>query len=85
MADPVALWELGCDAHEFSQEHHPGKLLEASAKVTYVVNRKNCAAASMQWLDQSELRVEELAEASHWPSIDQPEALACVLERALRS
>jgi pimeloyl-ACP methyl ester carboxylesterase len=84
-ADPQALWELGCDAHRFSQSEHPGEWLERSAAVTYVVNRANCARASMQWLDQSGLDVVELAGASHWPTIDQPEQLAGALIHTLGS
>ncbi len=76
LADPKALWELGCDAHRFSQAEHPGEWLQRTAKVTYVVNRANCADASMQWLDQSGLDVVELPNASHWPTVDQPEQLA---------
>lgn len=76
LADPKALWELGCDAHRFSETEHPGEWLERSAKVTYVVNRANCADASMKWLDQSGLDVIELPNASHWPTVDQPDQLA---------
>ncbi len=82
-ADPRTLWELGCDAHRFSQREHPGKWLERSAAVTYVVNRANCAQASIQWLDQSGLDVVELPGASHWPTVDQPKQLAGALMHTL--
>lgn len=75
-ADPQALWELGCDARRFSDEHHPGERLRDAADVTYVVNPENCAEASMTWLGGSGLARIDLPGASHWPTIDKPLALA---------
>lgn len=82
-ADPEALWQLGCDAHRFSRAKHVGAFLAQSGRVTYVVNRGNCAEGSMQWLDQSGFAIAELPGASHWPTIDQPERLAEVIRQTL--
>jgi len=82
-ADPKALWELGNDAHAFSSVGHPGEFLNASARVTYVVNPDNCAEESMAWLSTSGISTTELPGASHWPTIDQPEILAAGILRGL--
>ena len=82
-ADPQALWELGCDAHRFSQGNHPGEMLREVPRATYFYNSENCAKASMEWLHASDLPAVELLGASHWPSIDAPEELSQAIETAL--
>lgn len=75
-ADPRALWELGCDARRFSETQVPGEILRRAAEAIYLYNPDNCAPASLQWLDGSGMKAVILDGASHWPSVDQPEALA---------
>ncbi|MBR9826620.1 MAG: alpha/beta hydrolase [Alphaproteobacteria bacterium] len=83
-ADATAMWELGCDAHRFSQTHHPGELLEACGRVIYVYNPDNCAKSSMDWLAGSGLDTLRLDGASHWPTIDVPGRLSeRLMERLL--
>ena len=82
-ADPQALWELGCDARRFSDEHHPGERLRDAAAITYIVNPENCAEASMAWLGGSGLATIKLPGASHWPTIDQPQQLAEYISKTL--
>ena len=84
-ADPQALWELGCDARRFSDKHHAGERLRDATAITYIVNPDNCAEASMTWLGNSGLATIKLPGASHWPTIDQPAALARAIERVLVS
>ena len=54
-----------------------------SADVTYVLNRQNCAEASLDWLDQSGMQTIELPGASHWPTLDQPDQLKTAILRTL--
>ena len=82
-ADPRSLWELGCDAHHFSENHHPGEMLLEAAQATYFYNPDNCAAPSMKWLNSSGLQRIKLPGACHWPSIDAPEELSQAIEAAL--
>ena len=75
-ANPQALWELGRDADKFSRNQSPGELLQSVKKVTYLYNRENLPKRSLDWLKASELPRFELAGASHWASVDQPDLLA---------
>ncbi|NQY96501.1 MAG: alpha/beta fold hydrolase [Henriciella sp.] len=81
-ADPVALWELGCDAHTFSAQHSPGELLMASARAIYLYNPENLPETSLAWLQTQDIERYELPGASHWASVDQPEPL---LEQILKA
>ncbi len=75
-ADPRALWELGCDARRFSETQVPGEVLRRAAEAIYLYNPDNCATASLDWLARSGMKAAILEGASHWPSVDQPKALA---------
>ena len=75
-ADPIALWQLGCDARRFSSEHVPGKVLMSSAQVTYFYNPANCPKETLQWLEANPMNRIELKNATHWKSVDQPGLLA---------
>lgn len=79
-ADPEALWELGCDARRFSTDCSPGDLLARSAHILYLHNPENCPSASLRWLSSSSMRNIVLEGASHWPTIDQPEKVATLVE-----
>ena len=82
-ADPKALWELGCDAHAFSQKASPGDRLQRSANIAYLYNPANVPQASLDWLARSNMPRYELPGASHWASLDQPEALYQAISSAL--
>lgn len=82
-ADPKALWELGCDAHRFSQNSSPGDRLLESSNAVYLYNPMNLPKASLEWLAQSAMPRYELPGASHWPSLDQPGALSQSIALAL--
>lgn len=83
-ADPVALWQLGSDAHHFSVCNVPGDVLSKAARVTYFYNPDNCPEATLRWLDEHPMDRVLLAGASHWPSVDQPDVLADRIAEALR-
>lgn len=83
-ADPQALWELGCDAHKFSNKESPGKLLQATENAAYIFNPKNVPSSSMSWLNENSLMHFELPGASHWASVDQPSQLAGRIAEALK-
>lgn len=83
-ADPVALWQLGSDARRFSTAHVPGEVLVASAsKIIYIYNSENCPESTLEWLRENTIRKIEIANASHWISVDQPELLATKIEEEL--
>lgn len=82
-ADPLSLWQLGCDAKQFSQTNHPGEFLNSAAKVTYLYNADNCPKTSMAWLQQSTMHRVALPEASHWPSVDKPSLLSDIMRQVL--
>lgn len=84
-ADPIALWQLGCDAAAFSQRIVPGDLLAAVPQAWYFYNPDNCDPVSLRWLESSGLQRTILEGASHWPTIDQPDLLAQALLTALKS
>ena len=75
-ADAQALWELGVDAHAFSQARTPGEVLAQTPRVLYFYNPANMAPASLKWLETSSLKRVTLPHASHWKCFDQPELLA---------
>jgi len=78
-ADPTALWQLGCDARRFSETEVPGEHLQALGDVLYLYNPANCPAESIAWLEQSDLPRALLPNASHWPTIDQPQQVAAAI------
>jgi pimeloyl-ACP methyl ester carboxylesterase len=82
-ADPIALWQLGKDAHEFSQDHVPGEVLARAANATYLFNPANLPMPSLCWLNDHDMRRIELQRASHWASIDKPDLLAESIMSAL--
>ena len=74
-ADPLALWQLGCDARRFSEQRSPGDTLIESATVAYFYNPANLPTVSLEWLKAHDVRCIQLDGASHWASVDQPHQL----------
>ncbi|MEO1648665.1 MAG: alpha/beta hydrolase [Pseudomonadota bacterium] len=83
-ADPKALWELGCDAKRFSDQEHPGETLRGAGRVTYIFNPDNCPESSVAWLSESGINSVQLPGASHWPTLDKPNALSRKISETLR-
>ncbi len=75
-ADPKALWQLGRDARRFSDARHPGEVLVASGKVSYLYDDPNCPKSTLDWLQSHDIDKRRLFGASHWPSIDVPDVLS---------
>ncbi len=75
-ADPLALWQLGCDAHRFSEQHVPGEILVKSAETVYFYNPANLPKTSLDWLISHDVRRVCLDNATHWASVDQSAQLA---------
>jgi len=76
-ADPKALWQLGADVRRFSSKHVPGEVLVASAtNVIYIYSPENCPESTLEWLSENTIRKIEVANASHWISVDLPDLLA---------
>lgn len=82
-ADPIALWELGNDAHHFSSKQVPGEVLVSAANVVYLYNPDNCPKSSRKWLNENSVRQVVLDNATHWKSVDQPVLLADNIMSAL--
>ena len=83
-ADPVALWQLGADARRFSAMHVPGEVLQSAAKAVYLYNPENCPRSTLEWLEENPMDRIVLENATHWPSVDQPDLLADKIVQALR-
>ena len=64
-ADPVALWQLGCDARHFSEENTPGEKLLASAEAVYLYNPANLPEKSLEWLKAHHLPRIQMDNATH--------------------
>lgn len=75
-ADQNALWQLGRDARRFSDREIPGDVLIESALAVYLYNPENVPDSSLKWLETHDIRKIRLDNASHWPSVDQPDLLA---------
>ncbi len=82
-ADTRALWQLGCDARRFSQTRHPGEVLVAAGKVSYLYDLPNCPESTLDWLHSHPIDKRLLSGASHWPSVDAPDLLAAECIKAL--
>lgn len=82
-ADPTALWQLGRDARRFSETHHPGDVLVASGKVSYLYDDPNCPDSTLDWLQSNDIDKRQLTGASHWPSVDAPDLLSTECLKAL--
>lgn len=75
-ANTKALWELGCDAHDFSSKHSPGKVLCQVNNVFYFYNPDNCPQATLGWLENNSINRVQLDGVSHWMSFHQPYLVA---------
>lgn len=84
-ADPKALWQLGRDARRFSDTHHPGEVLVASGKVSYLFDDPNCPQSTLDWLSSHDIDTRRLTGASHWPSIDAPDLLSAECLKAIEA
>ena len=82
-ADPKALWQLGRDARRFSKTQHPGEVLAASGKVSYLYDDPNCPQSTLEWLRSHDIDTRRLSGASHWPSIDAPDRLSAECVKAI--
>lgn len=82
-ADPLALWQLGCDARRFSDRHMPGDVLRQAARAVYFHNPDNCPQSTLSWLEENRMERVLMEGASHWPSLDQPEHLASRMAEVL--
>lgn len=78
-ADLRSLWELGCDAHDYSNKFMPGEDLKAARRAVYFYNPDNLPGTSRRWLTESVFERRELLGASHWPTIDQPAELSAAI------
>ena len=82
-ADPDALWQLGCDARRFSNDHVPGEVLMQAPRAVYLYNPENCRDETLDWLDRHPLPRHRLDGASHWPTLDRPDQTAEAIHDAL--
>lgn len=82
-ADARALWQLGRDARRFSETQHPGEVLVASGKVSYLYDDPNCPQSTLDWLQLHDIDTRRLSGASHWPSVDAPDLLSAQCKVAI--
>jgi len=82
-ANPVAMWELGCDARRFSATYVPGDVLAETSRVCYLYNPVNCPKASLEWLQNHPIPKLQMDGPTHWASVDQPRLVARKILEAL--
>jgi len=76
MADPIAMWQLGRDARRMSTGDAPGQAYRRVRPSLYCWSPANMAETTRHWIAKSDLDQHQLANASHWPSVDQPNETA---------
>jgi pimeloyl-ACP methyl ester carboxylesterase len=76
LADPTAMWALGRDARRLSINDAPGRAYRCVRPSLYYWSPANTAETTSHWVAQSDLDQLQLANASHWPTVDQPNETA---------
>lgn len=76
MADPVAMWKLGCDARHMSIDDAPGQAYRQIRPVRYYWSPANVPEKTRHWIVESNIDHRQFANASHWPMVDQPDETA---------
>lgn len=76
LADPLSMWQLGRDARRLSTGDAPGRAYRRIRPSLYYWSAASTTEAARQWIAQSGLDQLEFANASHWPTVDQPDATA---------
>jgi hypothetical protein len=76
LADPIALWHLGRDTRRLSTGDAPGQTYRRVRPSLYYWSPANTAETTKHWIAKSDLDQHQFANASHWPTIDQPNETA---------
>jgi pimeloyl-ACP methyl ester carboxylesterase len=77
MADPIAMWNLGRDAKRLSASDAAGRAFNAiTIPKLYYWSPNNTPLATQRWLNEHQPPQRQFGNASHWPTIDQPEYTA---------
>jgi len=76
LADPIALWQLGRDARRMSTGDAPGQAYRRVRPSLYYWSPANTTETTRQWIANSDLDQQQFANASHWPTVDQPDETA---------
>lgn len=76
LADPIAMWQLGRDARRMSTGDAPGQAYRRVRPSLYCWSPGNMPETTKQWIAKSDLDQHRLANASHWPTVDQPNETA---------
>jgi hypothetical protein len=76
LADPIALWPLGRDARRMSVGDAPSQAYRCVRPSLYYWSPANTAETTRRWIAKSDLDQHQFANASHWPTVDQPNETA---------
>jgi pimeloyl-ACP methyl ester carboxylesterase len=76
LADPTALWQLGRDARRMSVGDAPGQAYRDVQPSLYYWSPANMAESTARWIVKFNLDRRQFTNASHWPTVDQPNATA---------
>ena len=76
VADPAAMWQLGCDARHRSAGDDPGQAYRRVQPSLYYWSRASTPETTARWIAQSDLKRRQFTNASHWPMVDRPEETA---------
>ncbi len=77
VADAVAMWNLGRDAKNISEDGEPGRSFKEMIQPSlYYWSKESTPVTTKKWIEDSGIKNQLYAEAGHWPTIDQPENTA---------
>jgi pimeloyl-ACP methyl ester carboxylesterase len=76
LADPIAMWSLGRDAKRLSICDAPGQAYRSVRPSLYYWSPANTPETTRHWISTSGLDQRQFANASHWPTVDQPDETA---------
>jgi pimeloyl-ACP methyl ester carboxylesterase len=75
-ADAVAMWQLGRDARRLSVGDAPGQAYRRIRPTLYYWSPATTVETTARWIAASGIAQQQFANASHWPTIDQPRETA---------
>jgi pimeloyl-ACP methyl ester carboxylesterase len=76
LADPEAMWRLGCDARRLSIGDAPGQAYRQIHPARHYWSPANTAQGTRHWIEASGIDQQQFTDASHWPMIDRPQETA---------
>jgi pimeloyl-ACP methyl ester carboxylesterase len=80
LADAVAMWNLGRDARRLSIGDAPGQAYLRVRPSLYYWSPHSTVERTQGWIAAAGMAHQQFADASHWPTVDQPAATARAIQ-----